>query len=297
MSRLSTFQSASHSALQPAPISALRSASPFPWQWTPRLNPFFILGLQLLAFWPTWRWYGLRLGDSGEEAWGAAGLAGRGHRGVQRAGSGAALEPVDRTGWAPILATCAYAVAYPILSPLPRAILALTALGCLLPCLGVRPRAALHGAGFLLMSLPAMASLQFYLGYPLRIASGETAARMINLAGFPVVRDGTLLSWRNHIVYIDAPCSGVKMLWAGMVLSLILSALRGYGPWRTAVLAAIAAGAVIVGNILRTTGLFFLETGIVQGPEWAHTGIGVFAFTAAAGIVGWAGRKSTACAT
>lgn len=259
------------------------------------LHPLFFLCLQALAFWPTWRWHALRLGDSGEEAWGAVGLLGAAMVAF-KGRSVAAWEPMNRIGWAPILATCAYAAAYPFLPPLPRAVLALTAVGCLLPGLGVRRAAAGHAAGFLWLSLPIMPSLQFYLGYPLRIASGETAARLINLAGFPVMRDGTLLSWREHVVFIDAPCSGVRMLWAGMVLSLILSALRGYGPLRTAALAATAAGAVVAGNILRTTGLFFLETGVVQGPDWAHSAIGILSFAAAASAVAWMGKESRACA-
>jgi exosortase/archaeosortase family protein len=135
-----------------------------------------------------------------------------------------------------------------------------------------------------------MPSLQFYLGYPLRVASGEAAARLINLAGFPVVRDGTLLTWQDHAVFIDAPCSGVKMLWAGLVLAQALSALRGHGPLGTAAMAAAAFGAVALGNIMRTTALFFLETGVVHGPAWAHSAVGVAAFIAAAGLISWMGR-------
>jgi exosortase/archaeosortase family protein len=253
--------------------------------WAAGLNPMMALCLQALAFWPVWRWYGLRLGDSGEEAWGVASLLGaawvifKNRDGVK-----------GRIGPAPVCATLLYAAAYPILPPLPRAVAALAALGCLLPSLGLSPRAALHAAGFLILSLPMMASLQFYLGYPLRVAGGEMAARLINLAGFPVVRDGTLLAWRDHVVFIDAPCSGVKMLWAGMILALALSALRGHGPLGTMVMGAAAVGAVFAGNVFRTMALFFLETGVVKGPVWAHSAVGVSAFIAAASALAWMGR-------
>jgi exosortase/archaeosortase family protein len=134
-----------------------------------------------------------------------------------------------------------------------------------------------------------MPSLQFYLGYPLRIVSGETAARLLNLAGFPAIREGALLNWRDHAVFIDAPCSGIKMLWAGMLLALALSALRGLGPGRTLGLAVVAFGAVVAGNILRTTSLFFLETGVVRGPAWAHSAVGIATFAAVAVLIAWLG--------
>lgn len=260
--------------------------------WLEKVDPRFALGLQALAFWPAWRWYVLRLGDSGEEAWGMAAILGAALVMFKGRGAGKDLagrsDATGRIGLAPVLATCLYAVTYPFLPPLPRAVIALAAMGCLLPSLGMGRAAILHGVGFLLLSLPVMPSLQFYLGYPLRVASGETAARLINLAGFPVIRDGTLLTWRDHAVFIDAPCSGVKMLWAGMVLALALSALRGLGARGTLAMGAAAFGAVALGNVLRTTALFFLETGVVRGPAWAHSGVGVMAFVAAAGFMTWA---------
>ena len=259
------------------------------------LDPILALALLAVSLWPTWRWLAARLEDSGEEAWGIIGLLGTVLVVLNnRIGS---LSDIDRLrttdrrmGWLPILATILYAASYPFLSPLPRALIALTALGTLLPSLVLRRNAAVHAAGFLFLSLPVMPSLQFYLGYPLRVVSGEVAARLINASGFPVVRNGTLLSWQDRLVFIDAPCSGVKMLWAGMVLALALSALRGHGPLRTLAMAAAALFAVIAANILRTTALFFLETGVVQGPPWAHSAIGMSAFLSAAALVVWIDR-------
>ncbi len=251
----------------------------------------WLLGFQALAFWPVLGWYGSRMAEPGEEAWGITGLLAAAWV-VYKGRSGAEGQGIRGVGigWAPVTATCAYAAAFPWLSPLPRAILALIALACLLPSLGLRPRAVLHAAGFLFLSLPIMPSLQFYLGYPLRILSGETAARLLNLAGIPAVREGAMLNWRDHAVFIDAPCSGVKMLWAGMMLAWALSALRGMGPWRTAGMAGAAFGAVVAGNILRTTALFFLETGAVRAPAWAHSAVGVAGFAAVAGLIAWQGK-------
>lgn len=240
---------------------------------------------QALAFWPVWRWYALRAAESPEGAWGLVGLFGaawvawRGSRYVPSA-----------LGWAPIIMTALYAAAFPFISALPRALLALLAVGSLLPCLGLERRAAFQASGFLVLSMPILATLQFYLGYPLRVFCGEASARLLQLAGYPVSRDGMLLRWQEHAVLIDAPCSGVKMLWAGLLLGLFLASAWDLGIKGTAGMLAAALGAVLLGNILRTTGLFFLETGIVAGPAWAHGALGALAFAAAAAFLVALGR-------
>lgn len=247
-----------------------------------------LLAIQLTAFWPTWRWYLLRISGSPEEAWGLASLAGaiwviareiarkRGHR---------SKAVFDGPGTASILLTGLLAAAHPWLTPLPRAALALAALAAWLPRLGIGSRAALHVLGFLLLSLPLVPSLQFYLGYPLRALTAGVSAFLLNLAGYPVFREGTLLTWQDRAVFVDAPCSGVKMIWAGLLLAQVLAARSGMGIRATAELFAAAIGAVIAGNILRATALFFLETGLVRGPAWAHGAIGLLAFAATAGIL------------
>jgi exosortase/archaeosortase family protein len=241
--------------------------------------------VQALAFWPVWRWYALRAADTPEIAWslaallGAAWVAWRGCRYVPSA-----------LGWAPVAMTALYAAAFPFLSALPRALIALVAVGSLLPSLGLDRRAAFQAAGFLVLSMPIFASLQFYLGYPLRVFCGESAARLLHLAGYPVLRDGMLLRWQEHAVLIDAPCSGIKMLWAGLLLGLTLAAARDMSIKGTAGMLAAAFGAVLLGNILRTTALFFLETGLVPGPAWAHGVLGVLAFAAAAAALVALGR-------
>lgn len=241
--------------------------------------------IQAIAFWPVWRWYFLRAADAPEGAWGLAGLLGAAWvawRGCKYVPSG--------LGWAPVVMTALYAAAYPFVSALPRALLALLALGSLLPSLGLDRRAAFQASGFLVLSMPILASLQFFLGFPLRVFCGEGAARLLHLAGYPVLRDGMLLRWQEHAVLIDAPCSGVKMMWAGLLLGLALAAAWDLSLKGTAGMLAAAFAAVLIGNILRTTSLFFLETGIVEGPAWAHGALGALAFAAAAAALAALGR-------
>jgi exosortase len=254
-----------------------------------------LLACQAAAFWPVWRWYVLRMSESPEGIWGAAALAGA--VAVLLRGLSARLEPVEAAGCpvaspkVPIRAAAAltglYAASYPFLPALPRAILALAALCSLLPALGLRrtgsraSHCAFHVLGFLLLSLPAIPTAQFFLGYPLRLLAGAASALLLNLAGYPVVSDGVLLDWQGRQVLIDAPCSGIRMLWAGLLLSLALSATRKLGPMSTLLLAAVSVAAVVAANVLRSAALFFIEAGVVAAPAWAHGAVGALAFLAA----------------
>jgi exosortase len=245
--------------------------------------PFLVLTIQVLAFWPIWMWFFSRLKNSGEEAWGLAGIL------AALCVLGNSFKPIARNlPLGAILMTLAYALAFPFLPPLLRAALALTAMACLFPLFGISTRSAFHAHGFLLLSLPVIPSFQFYLGYPLRALSGEVAARLLNLSGFPVIRKGALLTWDHLTVFIDAPCSGIKMLWSALFFSLALSALRQHSIRRTVCMWIAALVAVVFGNSLRTTALFFLETKMVAGPAWMHSAVGLWTFASLIAMLAWA---------
>ncbi|WP_034923523.1 archaeosortase/exosortase family protein, partial [Candidatus Accumulibacter vicinus] len=61
-------------------------------------------------------------------------------------------------------------------------------------------------------------SLQFYGGYPLRVLAGSLAVALLQLNGLAVERAGAVLLWDGRQIAIDAPCSGLRMLWAGAYL-------------------------------------------------------------------------------
>ncbi|MEO7652946.1 MAG: archaeosortase/exosortase family protein, partial [Bryobacteraceae bacterium] len=132
-----------------------------------------------------------------------------------------------------------------------------------------------------------LSSMQFYASYPLRWLMGEASAALLRTSGLAVTAEGTLLRWGREIVEIDAPCSGVRMLWAGLFLACVLISLRGLGPWRAIVAGCMAVVAVLCANIARSTALFFLETGIVPLPAWSHVAVGILTFTLAAVAIVW----------
>jgi exosortase/archaeosortase family protein len=135
------------------------------------------------------------------------------------------------------------------------------------------------------LALPIVASAQFYLGYPLRTMTAECSASMLRFSGFMVVRKGTALDWGGTLVLVDAPCSGVRMLWMGLYLALTLSCAFGLSARKTLVAAGCATVAVLAGNVLRASALFFTETGVVDAPAWMHDGAGVVAFAAVACVI------------
>jgi hypothetical protein len=73
----------------------------------------------------------------------------------------------------------------------------------------------------LLLSLPSVASLEFFLGYPLRVLVGEATAFLLQMQGLDVWREGVCLHFGEKLIWIDAPCSGIKMLWFGLFLAAI----------------------------------------------------------------------------
>ena len=246
------------------------------------MSRFLIVLIQLFAFWPVWQWYFLRTLDSPEDRWGLLAVGTLVlyfliHKKTEIASDSLLL---------PALLTLLYAVSYPFLPPLLRAAIAVLAIGSTLGVLRFGKVMPPGVWGLLLLALPVIPSLQFYLGYPLRLIVASVAAPLIRLTGFVVVQEGVYLNWYNHPILIDAPCSGIKMLWAGFFLTFTLASFYHLSLWRTVIISILAFLMILLGNIFRATALFYVEVGIVPFPAWTHTGIGLLMFAfVAVGIV------------
>jgi exosortase/archaeosortase family protein len=228
-----------------------------------------------LASWPVMRWYIVRVSDGSDEPWGLAPLA-------------AALLFAPRTGWRETLSPerlrmlCVlvglYAISYKIVPPLGHALIFVTTLAV-----------AVHRRGFplawwalLVVSLPLIATLQFYLGYPLRLATTILCVPLLRLGGLHVAAEGTALRWAGETVIVDAPCSGIHMLWTGLFLAAALACWQRLDTRGAFRLLHRASLVVFVANILRATALFCIESKIWPSPAWAHEGIGLALFGVAA---------------
>jgi exosortase/archaeosortase family protein len=256
-------------------------------------SPLLLAVIHVAAFWPVWKWLYWRLTVCPNESYELLPLA---------AVPTLFLFRLQRQGWrvAPVMGnklwlgalcfTLLYCAAYPYLPDLFRSALAFSALAFALSALlGGKPDFGLWG--LLLLTLQLHNGLQFYLGYPLRAGIAAIAAPLLRVTGFSAVAEGACLNWDGRLVLIDAPCSGVKMLWAGLFLVFVLLSAQRLSWRRTVVLPAGAAAFVLAANLLRATSLFYLESGILDVPAFFHvlTGIVSFAF-ACAGILWLAER-------
>ncbi|MGD8914840.1 MAG: archaeosortase/exosortase family protein [Candidatus Thiodiazotropha sp.] len=133
--------------------------------------------------------------------------------------------------------------------------------------------------GLVIISLPVVPSLQFYLGYPARYLSASATVFLLQLNGVSVSQSATNLVWNNQLIQFDAPCSGVTMLWAGLLVTLFISFVYRFSLFKTGVAVFVACLLVLFGNILRGSSLFYLEIGAIPfKTPWLHEGIGLGAF-------------------
>lgn len=246
----------------------------------PERRPLLLLAATAAACWPVWAWYGQRLGDSSEDAIAAAALVLL----VVLSGRRTA-PPTPGPLWPSLVALSAYAASFPFVPGLVRAVLAFLALGLTWSLWRHGTPFRPWAVGLALLGLPMAASLQFYAGYPLRVASGVVALVLLRLSGLSVERQGVYLRWGDELVMIDAPCSGLRMLWAALLLTCCLAGLMGLRP-RASLLALAAAGALaVLANGLRAAALFWAETSGRSLPAWpgyTHEAIGVSVFLALA---------------
>ncbi len=233
-----------------------------------------LLSLQLLAFWPVWYWYTLRLRDSTDELWGIVALISAIFAFFF---SNPKLREI-RWGLSSFF-ILVYAALFHTVPPLVRAIFAMTAIILFLRSFQPEKSVLFQIWGLLLLSLPVIPTMQFYLGYPLRVIVGSAASGLLQISGFPVFREGVCLNWNNNLIWIDAPCSGVKMMWAGFFLTFILANFYKLNIKKTTGMMFLSFAVILIGNILRTSALFFVEGELFSFPSWFHVWTGIVAFT------------------
>lgn len=244
------------------------------------------LALVLAALWPVWAWSLARFRDGSDEPWGVIAIAALALLVVRDRGR---LAGHPHPGW--LLAAAAAASAAVVtdawLQPLARGVFASVAVTAALMALS-RDRWRLLPHGLLaLLSLPILSSLQFYLGYPLRVVTAEASAWLLTGAGFAAARSGSALTVDGALVIVDAPCAGIHMAWAAYFTAGIAGAWLRLAP-AAFLLQLSRVGAVVIGfNILRNTLLVALESrpeGLGDGWHEA-TGVAAFALVAATTLV------------
>ena len=242
-----------------------------------------IVGLQVIAFWDVWRWYVSRAAYSWDQPWGVLALI-----------AAIVFLVASRKPWPqaepslliPIVLLMFYAATYLPFGPLARATVAFTALAVTTSSLrfGKSFHAGLFGLFYL--SLPTLPTLEFFGGYPLRVVVAEITAPILRLSGFAVIPEGTCLNWAGKLIWIDAPCSGIKMLWVGLFLTFLVLCLYELPLLKTFLLLPLVGVVIMATNVFRAVALFYIEAGVLSAPSWGHEYAGVIAFVLeAAGII------------
>ncbi len=237
-----------------------------------------------VALFPIARWYVRRMGDGSDEPLGLIALA-----------FAVVLAWSWRDSLRPTRASRAFGLAvlgiYGITVWLgfPPLLRALPALGAVVLWSGMWK---LPGISLLLiLSLPVVATMQFYLGYPMRIVTAEVSSATLNLLTYPVHRVGTQLLFDGSAFGVDAPCSGVRMLWMSSFFAAAVSALFRLGWLASAGLLTSAVAVTLVANSLRATALFFPEAGMIHLPGWGHEGAGLLLYSLGMVLLVTAGRR------
>jgi exosortase/archaeosortase family protein len=237
------------------------------------------LSIHALALWPHGLWAARRMADGSDDPLGAAAALAllawlwREHE---------VLRPTPRLAWlgaAALLALSATAALFaaPPLAAALLAVLSLAAHACAwLP--ERTPRVAL--AGLALLALPLVASLQFYVGYPLRVFTAQFSAWMLQAIGTEAERSGASMTVGGQLVIVDAPCSGVQMAWMAYFAAFGAAAFARRRDGALVRRLPLVGLTVLITNVLRNTALVALEARPQGLAPWAHEAIGLLALAA-----------------
>lgn len=253
------------------------------------------LVLLAAALWPTWAWMGQRMLDGSDDPLGVLALAALGgvvaqYRRVLRA--------APRLGWLALalLGAVLATVARTQLPDLLGALVALLALAAGL--LAFLPARVVSGPvlGLSVLSLPLLASLQFYAGYPLRVITAE-ASRWLLAFEHEVSRSGSSLVVNGQLVIVDAPCSGVQMVWLGYFTACVVALYvaqdrasgfsNGFSNRTFLTRLPVVSVLVLAGNVLRNTVLVAAQARGTPLAGWAHEVVGLVVLAGVCAGIGW----------
>jgi exosortase len=118
--------------------------------------------------------------------------------------------------------------------------------------------------------------LEDTLAFQLRCSMVEATSRLLNLSGIPTLQDGTSLvstataqraqgAWFS--LSVDGPCSGMRSLFALMMVSALYGYFRQRAAWRRALIFALSIPIAMLANMARI--LLLIAASIVFGQDFA----------------------------
>jgi exosortase/archaeosortase family protein len=247
------------------------------WRW---------LALLAVALWPTWWWMGQRMVDGSDDPLGVLALAALGallwqHRLRLRAAPRLGFQAVALAG--AVLTTALH-------TQLPDLLVALVGLLSLAAGLIAFLPAQVATApvlGLSVLSLPLLASLQFYAGFPLRVVTAEASSWLLS-AAHTVERSGSSLVVDGQLIIVDAPCSGVQMAWLGYFTACAVALVVGRNNRSFWLRLPIVSALVLVGNVVRNTVLVAFQAAGSPLPAWGHEVVGLVVLAIVCAGIAWA---------
>ncbi len=250
-----------------------------------RLRALHWLALHALALWPHGVYVAQRALDGSDDPLGVVALLAAA---ALLASQHARLRLTPQLGWlaaAVALALAANGAWCVGAAALAGALLAALSLGCALLAWWPRDRAKAPLLGLVVLALPWQATLQFYLGWPLRVLAAQMSAWGLQGLGFAAQRSGASMIVDGRLVLVDAPCSGVQMAWLAYFTACACAAATGTADGAFVRRLPLVGLAVLAGNVLRNSVLVALEarpSGLA--PAW-HEAIGLAVLGAVCAVV------------
>jgi exosortase/archaeosortase family protein len=244
------------------------------------------LALLAVALWPTWWWMGQRMVDGSDDPLGTLALGAMAvvlcaHRKQLRAEPRPGLQAAALAGV--VLTTALH-------NQLPNLLVALIGLLSLAAGLLAFLPARVSSApvwGLSVLSLPLLASLQFYAGFPLRVITAEVSRWLLSL-GFMAERAGSSLVVDGQLIIVDAPCSGVQMVWLGYFTACAVALATQRGNRAFLLRLPVVGVLVLLGNVLRNTLLVTAQASGMHLPAWGHEAIGLVVLALVCSGIAWA---------
>jgi len=231
--------------------------------------------LPAAALWPIWHWSARRMTDGSDDPLGILALIALI---ALVLGSRSRLAHVPRPGW--MVASLALAGAAITVGSVPilvSAVIAVLAMVCAVLAVRDCSQPVLAWLGLGLLALPVISSLQFFVGYPLRVITAEATAWVLGAFGIDAMREGSTLAVNGQLIMVDAPCSGIQMAWVGYFTACLAAGWLRISDGLFLRRATGVGALVLTGNIVRNTVLVALEA---QGtaPPWVHEFVGIAVF-------------------
>jgi len=246
------------------------------WRW---------LALLVVALWPTWWWMAQRQFDGSDDPLGILALAALGvlvwhQRKRLRAAPRLGLQALALCG--AVLTT----VLHTLLPDLVVALLGMLSLAAGLLAFLPASVASAPVWGLAVLALPLLASLQFYAGFPLRVLTAELSRWPLALA-HSVERSGSSLVVDGQLILVDAPCSGVQMVWLGYftACAVALAARRSNGSFLLRL--PVVGVLVLTGNVARNTLLVWAQAAGWPWGAFAHEVVGLTVLGMVCMAIGW----------